>query len=214
MNKSEIERGNMRAIIDSMPPAEKALCQKMILSLLASVGHPVTGRTFMMAVAAVNVEIACNSIRLGVVGPNGEDTPNYPTTVAAENATLSFIGATTADEYSETNYLEKVELRAKEIYESWHAKDGFIKWVAGGNSIMQDEARTKARKEIIEGPLESAPKFHEGGFVTRANIIPSLGPILFSGSEMVLPKPIGIAECCFCHSKEHASFQCDDPDGL
>lgn len=97
MNKSEIERANVQRIIAAMPEAERNLCNKMLLSLMASVGHPITGRTFMMAIAAANCEIACTTIRLGVVDENGEATNRYPVSQTAENATLSFIGATAAD---------------------------------------------------------------------------------------------------------------------
>ena len=42
----------------------------------------------------------------------------------------------------------QVEARAKEIYEGWSYNPGFIPWVDGGNSSMQDKARDRARREL------------------------------------------------------------------
>lgn len=41
-----------------------------------------------------------------------------------------------------------IENRAIELYDSWHEMDGWIPWVIAGNSLMQDEARRVARKEL------------------------------------------------------------------
>jgi len=36
------------------------------------------------------------------------------------------------------------EARAREIYESWRGQKGWVPWVEGGNSLMQDKARREA----------------------------------------------------------------------
>lgn len=70
-NKSEIERDNVMSIINNMPHHERDLCLRMHQSLMLSVGHPVTGNTFMMAIALANCDIACSAIMLGIVAPDG-----------------------------------------------------------------------------------------------------------------------------------------------
>lgn len=40
----------------------------------------------------------------------------------------------------------ELEARARAIYEGWSALTGFVPWVEGGNSAMQDEARAQARR--------------------------------------------------------------------
>lgn len=40
----------------------------------------------------------------------------------------------------------ELESKARAIYESWSAQSGFVPWVAGGNSDMQDKARAQARR--------------------------------------------------------------------
>lgn len=75
MNKSEIELANVNAVIADMPEHERVLCLRMIDSLMMSVGHPVTGNTFMMAIAQVNCQIAVSAIRMGVVDENGAFIP-------------------------------------------------------------------------------------------------------------------------------------------
>lgn len=34
-----------------------------------------------------------------------------------------------------------IERYAQRIYETWSAKSGYVPWVKGGNSLMQDKAR-------------------------------------------------------------------------
>jgi len=116
MNKSEIERANVRRIIDDMPPKERDLCNQMILSLLASVGHPISGRTFMMAIAYVNTEIACNTIRLGIVGPEGEDVPGAPATKEAEGIALDAVGKMTGGRVEIGLLSDDGEVVGKTIY--------------------------------------------------------------------------------------------------
>lgn len=41
----------------------------------------------------------------------------------------------------------ELEAKAKAIYETWKDQDGWVPWVAYGNSTKQDEARAAARKE-------------------------------------------------------------------
>lgn len=71
MNKSEIELQNIQSIIDEMPVAERALCVSMVSSLMASVGHPVHGRVFMIAVAFTNCQVAVHNIKMGLVNEDG-----------------------------------------------------------------------------------------------------------------------------------------------
>lgn len=71
MNKSELELQNVQSIIDEMPVAERALCVSMVSSLMASVGHPVHGRVFMIAVAFTNCQVAVHNIKMGLVNENG-----------------------------------------------------------------------------------------------------------------------------------------------
>lgn len=74
LSKSHKEREALREMVESLPVKERDLINQMVLSLLASVGNPISGKAFMLAIAIVNVEVACNAIDLGVVGPNGEFT--------------------------------------------------------------------------------------------------------------------------------------------
>lgn len=71
MNKSELELQNIQSIIDEMPVAERALCVSMVSSLMASVGNPVYGRTFMIAVAFTNCQVAVHNIKMGLVNSDG-----------------------------------------------------------------------------------------------------------------------------------------------
>ena len=41
----------------------------------------------------------------------------------------------------------ELEAKAKAIYETWKDQDGWVPWVAYGNSTKQDEARAAAQKE-------------------------------------------------------------------
>lgn len=81
MNKSEIERANVMAVIDQMSSHERDLCLRMHQSLMMSVGHPISGNTFMMAIALANCDIACSAIALGIVAPDGsfKDQKQYAT---------------------------------------------------------------------------------------------------------------------------------------
>lgn len=92
MNKSEVELANCEAIINAMPAGEQVMCRRMIQSLLASIGHPLHGRVFMIAVAWANCNVAVTSIRLGLVNEQGEPTSRYPETKREENAALRQIG--------------------------------------------------------------------------------------------------------------------------
>lgn len=71
LNKSQIERANIEAIINAMPPKERDLCRRMIRSLQVSLADPKTGKTFMMAVAFANVDMACMLIEAGIVNATG-----------------------------------------------------------------------------------------------------------------------------------------------
>lgn len=71
LNKSQIERDNITAIIDSMSLQERSLCVEMIRSLQLSLADPKTGQTFMMAVAFANVDMACMLIEAGIVNATG-----------------------------------------------------------------------------------------------------------------------------------------------
>ena len=42
----------------------------------------------------------------------------------------------------------ELEAKAQAIYEEWSAKPGYLEWVAGGNSTMQNEARALARRAM------------------------------------------------------------------
>lgn len=71
MNKSEIELQNITDIINEMEPAERELCRAMVASLLASIGNPIHGKTFMLAVAFANCEVAVHNIKMGLVNSDG-----------------------------------------------------------------------------------------------------------------------------------------------
>lgn len=71
LNKSQVERANIEAIIKSMPLLEQILCRKMIESLQLSLANPVSGQTFMMAVAFANADMACMLIEAGIVNAVG-----------------------------------------------------------------------------------------------------------------------------------------------
>lgn len=46
----------------------------------------------------------------------------------------------------------ELEAKAKAIYEMWAEIPGYLEWIAGGNSTMQNEARTLALRAMeIEG---------------------------------------------------------------
>lgn len=77
MNKSEQELQNVQTIIDEMPEAERALCVAMISSLMASVGHPVHGRVFMIAVAYTNCQVAVHNIKMGLVNEDGSEPAKF-----------------------------------------------------------------------------------------------------------------------------------------
>jgi len=77
MNKSEIELENVQSIINEMPVAERALCTSMIASLMASVGHPVHGRVFMIAVAYTNCQVAVHNIKMGLVNEDGSEPAKF-----------------------------------------------------------------------------------------------------------------------------------------
>lgn len=42
------------------------------------------------------------------------------------------------------------EALAKYIYEQWASHDGYVPWVDGGNSLMQDKARAEAIRALIK----------------------------------------------------------------
>ena len=42
---------------------------------------------------------------------------------------------------------EKHERGARQIYESWSKRPGYVTWVAGGNSLMQQHARLLAKSQ-------------------------------------------------------------------
>lgn len=71
LNKSQIERANIQAIIEAMPLMERVKCHKMIQSLQLSLADPKHGQTFMMAVAYANVDMACMLIEAGIVNATG-----------------------------------------------------------------------------------------------------------------------------------------------
>lgn len=50
-----------------------------------------------------------------------------------------------------------VEVRAKEIFESWRDHPQWVAWLDGGNSLMQDEARRMARAERVNGFQKATP---------------------------------------------------------
>jgi hypothetical protein len=41
-----------------------------------------------------------------------------------------------------------IEPQARAIYESWSTQPGFVPWVDGGNSTMQQKARAEARRGL------------------------------------------------------------------
>jgi hypothetical protein len=41
-----------------------------------------------------------------------------------------------------------IEPQARAIYEGWSAQPGFVPWVEGGNSTMQQNARDEALREL------------------------------------------------------------------
>ena len=49
---------------------------------------------------------------------------------------------------------DAVEARAKEIYATWSEHDDYRPWVEGGNSIMQDLARSQAYSELSQSDQE------------------------------------------------------------
>lgn len=73
LNKSQIERANIEAIINAMPIGEQRLCRLMIRKLQLSLADPQSGQTFMMAVAFANVDMACMLIEAGIVNAVGGD---------------------------------------------------------------------------------------------------------------------------------------------
>ena len=44
--------------------------------------------------------------------------------------------------------VERLEEKAREIYNGWKYLKGWVPWVDGGNSFMQDKARIRARDEM------------------------------------------------------------------
>lgn len=148
MNKSEVELQNVTDIMNAMPAAEKALCTAMISSLMASVGNPIHGRTFMIAVAYTNCQVAVHNIKMGLVNEDGSIPEKF---MKGDGRAFGGVKAEViAVDECEQTLDEALEARAKEIYEGWLTKNGFIKWVDRGNSIMQNEARAQARKEFNE----------------------------------------------------------------
>lgn len=77
MNKSEIELQNIESIIREMPAKEQATCVAMIQSLMASVGNPIHGQTFMIAVAHVNCQVAVHNIKMGLVNEDGSEPEKF-----------------------------------------------------------------------------------------------------------------------------------------
>lgn len=72
LNKSQIERANCEAIINSMPDFEQGLCRLMVRKLQLSLGDPKTGQTFMMAMAYANADMAVMLIEAGIVNADGD----------------------------------------------------------------------------------------------------------------------------------------------
>lgn len=56
-----------------------------------------------------------------------------------------------ADALADAATASEAECAARKIYESWAGQDGFVPWVAGGNSLKQDEARRLARAAMGQG---------------------------------------------------------------
>lgn len=77
MNKSEIELENVTKIMDEMPAGERALCVRMIASLMASIGNPIDGRVFMIAVAYTNCQVAVHNIKMGLVNQDGSEPAKF-----------------------------------------------------------------------------------------------------------------------------------------
>lgn len=93
MNKSEIELQNIQAIMDEMPANERVTCVAMIQSLMMSIGNPIHGRTFMIAIAYANCQVAVHNIKMGLVNSDGSEPAvfmqgdgkvNKPTLVAVK----------------------------------------------------------------------------------------------------------------------------------
>ena len=44
----------------------------------------------------------------------------------------------------------QIEAESRAIYESWADQPGFVPWMEGGNSTMQEKARAEARRVFAE----------------------------------------------------------------
>jgi len=100
MNKSEIELQNVQDLINQMPAGEREMCARMVDSLNASIGHPLHGRVFMLAVAYVNCQVAVTTIRLGLVNEDGSVPESYPATRQEENAVIKSVTAQLAKNHA------------------------------------------------------------------------------------------------------------------
>jgi hypothetical protein len=45
-----------------------------------------------------------------------------------------------------------IEVKAREIYDTWKDQRGWVPWVLAGNSLMQDKARRIAADGVKEAP--------------------------------------------------------------
>lgn len=81
---------------------------------------------------------------------NGEDSAFWAHRMNAENA-LKIAATLRGDQawaVMPDPEAEAIEVKAREIYESWSGEEGYTPWVPGGNSLKQDDARRAARAAL------------------------------------------------------------------
>lgn len=196
MNKSELELQNIQSIIDEMPVAERALCVSMVSSLMASVGHPVHGRVFMIAVAFTNCQVAVHNIKMGLVNEDGsipekfmqgdgrvkahvEEAINSPITVVAIRPTGE--GTLSAKSFVPGGYTgHKTEILA--VDECKDSKgDGTV-------NVTIDSIEEALSSRIKDSKLLAELKsFHSGGYVGDSKLKEG-------EAEGVVAKPVSMVE--------------------
>jgi len=79
-----------------------------------------------------------------------KECTGYTMTIAEHFNNLPPLAQISDEDVQTALLADAVEARAKEIYATWSEHDDYRPWVDGGNSIMQDQARSLAYTELAK----------------------------------------------------------------
>lgn len=79
-----------------------------------------------------------------------KECTGYTMTIAEHFNNLPPLAQISDEDVQTALLADAVEAHAKEIYATWLLKPGYVPWVNGGNSTMQDEARRLAYTELSQ----------------------------------------------------------------